>query len=546
MIDDGLVQQDIVACTEGEPQARLKSAAELVQRLAGLPERRLAQQAEHAMALQTAQALAEGRRQRARRPWVAASVVCLAVGLTVSVWFYRQAVVSLHESELQAMRTQAINDFLNRDVLASPELGRSRSGQAATMVDILQRASSNAEQRFKGQPTLEASVRLQLADTHMRMYNVFAAHAEYERAFNALRTLRPANDPQRLVAQLGLSSALSRLSRQREARQLLDDAAPAAAALGHRLPEVAYAMAKAEYDALLAENRFKDALVPATTLQRLVDGGGRFDLGDRLDARLRLAELHYQLGDQTAAAALVATLSASPFQAAGAGPVLQARVLVQQARQDTNGGNRVAAESKLRKARQLLLDSVGGRDYYVGIVNAELAELYVGLDKPALATAALADALVALKASLGEEHEHVRLTVVNLALVELGQGRAREALLALDAQRPWFAQGQGQRARHVVQAIDFRRAIALNSLGRSAEALPVLAGIDSGQLAQASWGKDWPWKLQAERGRALVGVGQKAEGVRLLSEAVQALRESCYTAPDCAVYERALADAQRR
>ncbi len=153
---------------------------------------------------------------------------------------------------------------------------------------------------------------------------------------------------------------------------------------------------------------------------------------------------------------------------------------------------------------------------------------------------------MALKSSLGLEHPHVHMTAVNKAFVAPGSNRLAQALADLDAQRPWFAARLGESARMLLQAIDFRRAIALTRLGRPAEAFTVLDKIEESALAQASRGNDRPYKLAAERGSALIAMGRREEGLKRLTEAGVAMRTTCYFRAACDGYERELAVARRQ
>ena len=78
----------------------------------------------------------------------------------------------------------------------------------------------------------------------------------------------------------------------------------------------------------------------------------------------------------------------------------------------------------------------------------------------------------------------------------------------------------------MVQAIDFARAQALTGLARAREALHILEGLDAQALTQASPAKDWDWRLQAERGRALMAAGQRAEGAALVRQALEPMAKN--------------------
>ena len=132
----------------------------------------------------------------------------------------------------------------------------------------------------------------------------------------------------------------------------------------------------------------------------------------------------------------------------------------------------------------------------------------------------------------------------NLAIVELNTGHAQAALARLEAGRDWFVRHMGGESGAVVQALDFERARALTSVGRAAQALPILATLDPERLAQATPGRDWPCRLQAERGRALMRAARPHEGLRLLQDALPQMAQAGSAAWLQAHYGQVLAQPQ--
>lgn len=77
---------------------------------------------------------------------------------------------------------------------------------------------------------------------------------------------------------------------------------------------------------------------------------------------------------------------------------------------------------------------------------------------------------------------------------------------------------------HGTEGLDYFRAVALNNLSRHDQALAVLSKIDEAKYEAAFHGADSRWKLQAERGRAMLGLGQLAEARALIRKAVDEMR----------------------
>ncbi len=220
-IADELLVADLTAATEGQPEARLRSAAEFVQRLETLGERR----AERARAAQQAAAAAHAdeqlRRSRARRPWLAAAAASLVIGLAASLWFHGRSLEALRVAEQASARAQAINDFMNKDVLQSADVLRASTHKAVSMFDILQRAAERAGARFAGQPRTEASVRRQLGDIFLRMQYMTQADRQFARALELLEPAVPANDTELLAARFGAAQTAVGFFRPDEALRKL-------------------------------------------------------------------------------------------------------------------------------------------------------------------------------------------------------------------------------------------------------------------------------------------------------------------------------------
>lgn len=524
-IDDALLVEDIAAATEGDPARRLQSAAELAQRLEGLPLRRQARDAAASQA-HAAAALAEReRRRRARRPWLVAAVAALAAGLAASLAFHARAVEALRVATHESTRAQAINDFMHHDVLQSADVLRASTDRVVTLFDVLERASTRAAARFAAQPRTEASVRRQLGDIYLRMQYLAQAEREFARAVDLLQASAPADDPELLAARFGAVQTSVGLFRPAEALQRLEDAEQAAgAALLAAQGDVARRAARARVDVLMDAQRAADALPAARRLVALSDAlAGGADMSVRVEARQRLAEVHLRLGQQAEAQALLGELERPPFGAGGVADALFARSRLRQAREHINAGRLDEAEALLTRVRDAVTRSFSPSALYAGGANFELADVHLARGDFDQAQAAARAALHAFATALGERHLYTLNAQANLAALQLEDGQAAVALDALDALRPLAAADRN--AVPLVAGIDFARARALLALGRAAEALALLDGISAEQLAAASWGPpDFEWQLRAERALALRALGRSAEAQGLLREAVAGLQ----------------------
>ncbi len=139
-IDDPLLRDDIAAATDSDPARRLADAAELAARLRGLPERRAARQQREAEALAATALHRAIELDRARRPWLIAAMVLLAVGAACSsaLWWHSEQQRAV--AQRQIARAGAMVKFLDH-ALGTISTGNSGHGNDATIRDMLEYAS---------------------------------------------------------------------------------------------------------------------------------------------------------------------------------------------------------------------------------------------------------------------------------------------------------------------------------------------------------------------------------------------------------------------
>jgi len=180
-VSDPLLREDIATAACGDPVRRLKSAAELVQRLETLESRRIerdrVQQAEQ-RALAAEKKLSAAR---ARRPWVAAAIGALLLGLGASLLLYRRAVAERKIADRQTDIANAVNRFLANDLL-----GRSNpfnSGKAdETLLDAVKEASSAIDRQFANEPMIAGQLHQTIARALDLRTDYPDARKEYKRA----------------------------------------------------------------------------------------------------------------------------------------------------------------------------------------------------------------------------------------------------------------------------------------------------------------------------------------------------------------------------
>lgn len=149
------------------------------------------------------------RRNRGMVVAGAAAVAILISGVIVSTVLAVGQHRARLESDRQRRIAEAVNEFLNQDLLGSANPMRP-DGQAITLRTVVDRASERIGDRFVEEPLVEAAIRTSLADTLKGLgdYGEAAEHAErVMRIFEAVPTQQD----------LGLIKAMNRLASLRRA-----------------------------------------------------------------------------------------------------------------------------------------------------------------------------------------------------------------------------------------------------------------------------------------------------------------------------------------
>ncbi len=165
-VDDELLRADIAEATDGDPSRRLAGASALRDRLARIDQRRQALAHERADAARRAIDAEQLQRSRARRPWILASGMALLVGIVLSLFFYMDARRAARDAEAQAARAEAefrradaINRFLNDDILTAADPGSPGSVANPRMLDVLKAAREKLDVAAVLAPGTRASIR---------------------------------------------------------------------------------------------------------------------------------------------------------------------------------------------------------------------------------------------------------------------------------------------------------------------------------------------------------------------------------------------------
>ena len=161
-IPDLLLQEDIAAAANIDPDHRLSSAAELAVRLSTLEQRRSERKRFEDNRALAARAEQEMARARLRRPWIYIAVSALVVGFCASVWFYHGAVEQRNAALSRSATLAAMNDFLTVDLLdqSNPMTApvSADHGSQETLLEAIDQALPKVDQRFASDPIVAAGI----------------------------------------------------------------------------------------------------------------------------------------------------------------------------------------------------------------------------------------------------------------------------------------------------------------------------------------------------------------------------------------------------
>jgi eukaryotic-like serine/threonine-protein kinase len=153
---------------------------------------------------------------------VASVFVVLVLGVVASTWQAVKARRAQQEAERQSAIAQAVNDFLQTDLLRQANAyNQAKPDPNITVRTALDRAAQNIEGKFKNQPDVEIAIRMTIGDTYMGLGLYPEARAQEERALELSRRLFGDSDARTLRAMSGLGSLDESQSRYPEGEALL-------------------------------------------------------------------------------------------------------------------------------------------------------------------------------------------------------------------------------------------------------------------------------------------------------------------------------------
>jgi len=517
-VEDKLLREDIAAATDGNPARRLKSAAELGERLAGRSERRAARRAAEqaeAMADETRRAL---ERTRARRPWIIAAIALLTVGLASSLWFYRSSLDSERRLQQQFQVADALNTFMTRDLIgaANPAV----SGHAdVKMIDAVKAAIPRIDAAFASQaPGIQAALHSALQETLSGLTDAENSLQEGRKAIAAYERVSPPDRLSATRARLRMVRDLDRLGRNAEVPTLLAIVEKDLPRLVKQDPliQVEYLQARSQMnsEALHQDAALKDDEA-SWRLLKTIDNPPA-DLINRVE--FSLANSLTSAGRFTEGEGFLRDLVLRQSQSLGPGhqQTLYSAVVL---------ANNLVQQHRIKEAQALLLPAVGGLQAALGpahgrtlLAKRVIAHIFFLRGQYDESIRTNTEVYETLVKNFGEQYVGSIMTLEWLGIGEQYRGNPAkgEQLLRTSLEH---ARAGAPDSNALNQHIRYALADCLLDLRRPREAAELLKDLDVERLYEADATPDWASRLEYESGRLALAEGNKTAARRHFTSA---------------------------
>ncbi len=516
-VDDELLREDIRLATDIAPQRRLASAGELATRLRNLDARRAERQASALAERREREARDALARSRARRPYAIALLVVLALGLVAALALWLAASRARDDARRELERANAINRFLDEDLIGrSNPLVLSRGGDAS-LKDLLLGARERIATRFAAQPLTEASIRTSVAMLLNMIERLPEAEDEARRAFALYEREQGEASLDALKARTMLARLLTRTGKFDESLahlqaldRLIGDSSDPQRRFLRASARGIYAMNRGDYASALPEYRTAIPLLRATDPDNYtLRDSMRMDLIGALTQTGNIAEARHE-GE-----ALIAEARARSGDNALVIAFAQAAV----ARTYTLEGDTAKAEQELLAAQQMIVARLGEGHTRNLMVLSDLFDVAMKRRDWAHAITYAQRVHEGFRTKLGAAHNVSQVTLVNWgqALYEGGDAPGAQAKL-----QPAYAALAAQLSANNPQSqvAGFWLAAADIDSGHLDDAQHLLATLDPAALEAGGADGLWKFRLDALRGLALAKRGDHAAAEPLLRAAL--------------------------
>ncbi|WP_395679922.1 protein kinase domain-containing protein [Dokdonella sp.] len=528
-IDDALLREDIRLATDIHPQRRIASAGELAARLRHLAARREAGERAAQEAARAHDAREAIARSRARRPYAIALLGALGAGLVVALGLWLTASNARDDARHELERANAINRFLNEDLIGrSNPLVLSKGGDAS-LKDVLLGARDRIAKRFAGQPLTEASIRTSVTMLLNMIDRLPEAEDEARRAFALYAREEGEASLDALKARTLLARLLTRTGKFDESLQhlhALDRLIGASRDPYRRYLRASawgiYDMNRGDYAKALPEYREAIPLLRASEPDN-------YTLRDSM--RMDLIGALTQTGHHAEARAEGESLIAEARARGDDNGLVIAFAQAAVARTYTQEGEPAKAEAELLDAQRTIVARLGAGHTRNLMVLSDLFDVAMKRRDWPHALDYAQRVHEGFRAKLGEAHNvsHVTLANWGQALYEAGDARAAQAKL-----QPAYAAlvAQLTASNPQSQLAGFWLAAADIDSGHLDDAQRVLATLDPVALEAGGADGLWRFRLDALHGLLLAARGDHAAAAPLLKSALAGFADAQETLRD--------------
>jgi serine/threonine protein kinase/DNA-binding winged helix-turn-helix (wHTH) protein len=514
-VPDDLLRSDIAQATDGDPALRIANVSELASRLRKLEKRREEQQ-RHEAALRDARIAHEAlQRSRARRPWVAAAMAILAIGLGVSLWLYRDA-------RLANARSEAINGFLNWAVLANTGALKTDSDPDPTMRRVLRNAATTVGDVFASDPSSEGWIRLGIGQGLSGLGDYEVAEDQQRQALALLRRVHGFNHERTQVAAYALAMTLLEQSKFIDAEEVLGEL--------DQLTDRSLRNSETIFKSRALRGMLRAARKDCSHALEDLQAAAAIELPESEESAFNLFNVRSWIGETLnclgryyESEQLYLSLLGPEDSEKVVGPALVGYARLGYAKALQQRGQPEHAERQLTQALKVLESGVGDADAFtVGQALVEAGSFYAEIGQFDKA----ADCLTrgrAMLLEIGEQQEKALNALRALGVIDYSRGLWEAAIEKLTAAREGLEAVFGETAPDV-QGATYWLAAALSSAGRSDEAAELTSHLEPHALLASLGGSSWAARLEALRGRILLDQGN-TEGRAMLTSAIQQLQD---------------------
>ncbi len=323
---------------------------------------------------------------RNRVPSILAAILALSIvafGVAMGV-LYTRAEREGREAKRQARIAQAVNEFLNEDLLAGADPGRNADHEI-TMRSVVDIAAAKIRGRFATEPLVEAAIRRTLGQTYMGLgvYDQAATHLEGARALYAKQGGDNDADTLRTASLLG--TAEHHLGKYEEAE--------------------------------------KRMLATAERQKRVLGESNR----DTLETLGTLAGTYYETGRFDQAAHTLAPAIEAAKRGLGEDAETTMSLMNTSAMVATDQGRLKEAEAIYLRVLELQRKKLGADSPIVIQIENNLGQVYLEGDRVLEAERITRGTLARSRRVLGNEHKDTLNLVNNMAIIDVRLGRMQEA-----------------------------------------------------------------------------------------------------------------------